>query len=698
MHYTSQDKSNKKLLFLAKEVDVTKVTPLKPSRNTLESRGHGKKLAYVPSGPTSDISEREQKEKQKMLKHFPDSELGALDILERERKEKWKSLKLAPGIEPGIEPGAPDILEKNWKENQNAYLLAQGIAPKERDEKKKTVYLELDDPCFERNIAPMPVSGNKAARPGAFHVKGIQAVDGQESMEDNILNADKEGSERSNKTTTGNITINVQGDDVLISAIAVDEEAEGIEREQELTEKIMKKLVKAEVVEPAPQKQKHVWIVVAILLCLFTIIGIVLGNTLPLSEKGMYETNTPEMTNPDELVWEQLGQDINRGGLGNQFGFSLASNQNGSVVAIGSRWGGFLEVFKLSNNGTDYIWEQLGNRIEDENHRELAYSIDINDDGTILAAGFSDEDANGNKTRSLRIFQLDVEFDGYRWNQIGDTLSSGPRSGKYCEPSISMNSGGNIVALGSYCDAAGSAGIVQVFQLDRSNERIFWKKKGQTLFGEVKNDGFGHGLSLSSDGTTIAITASRGAGRVDIFQLNSSSYWEPLGNPLYGVRNEDHFGHGLSLSGNGSIVLIGAPFTNATGEESGTVQVFHFSSGDWQQLGNDTNGEDEYQQASLEVGYVSLSDDGNVFAIGSQQNSVNGDNTGSVRLFEYDAIEGEWIQVGDTIYGTEKFAHFGNAVSLSRDGSKVVVGGLFRAGGSCNCHKSAGGATVYKRI
>jgi hypothetical protein len=68
---------------------------------------------------------------------------------------------------------------------------------------------------------------------------------------------------------------------------------------------------------------------------------------------------------------------------------------------------------------------------------------------------------------------------------------------------------------------------------------------------------------------------------------------------------------------------------------------------------------------------VSLSSDGLTVAIGARDAVFSPFWAGSVRIFGY--IDGEWVQLGESIIGEAAFDHSG-VVSLSGDGSKVAIG------------------------
>ena len=96
-----------------------------------------------------------------------------------------------------------------------------------------------------------------------------------------------------------------------------------------------------------------------------------------------------------------------------------------------------------------------------------------------------------------------------------------------------------------------------------------------------------------------------------------------------------HSGYSVSLSADGTTVAIGARMEMMVmGMDSGHVRVYHLddsgSSLSWVQVGNDIDG----VAVGDESGYsVSLSADGKSVAVGSRDNDDNGSNAGHARVF-----------------------------------------------------------------
>lgn len=61
--------------------------------------------------------------------------------------------------------------------------------------------------------------------------------------------------------------------------------------------------------------------------------------------------------------------------------------------------------------------------------------------------------------------------------------------------------------------------------------------------------------------------------------------WTQLGADIDGQAAGDYSGYSVSLSSDGSIVAIGSIYNNEGGTKAGQVRVFEFDGSNWNQLG-----------------------------------------------------------------------------------------------------------------
>jgi len=284
-----------------------------------------------------------------------------------------------------------------------------------------------------------------------------------------------------------------------------------------------------------------------------------------------------------------------------------------------------------------------------------------------------------------------INTNAQTWTQQGadiDGEAADDRSGN----SVSLSSDGSTVAIGAiYNDGNGSnAGHVRIYK-DSSGT---WTQQGSDIDGEAAVNYFGNSVSLSSDGSTVAIGARFNdgngtyAGHVRIYK-DSSGTWTQQGGDIDGEAAGDQSGGSVSLSSDGSTVAIGARFNDGNGSDAGHVRIYKNISGTWTQQGSDIDGEaaDDWSGGS-----VSLSSDGSTVAIGAELNDGNGSNAGHVRI--YKNVNGTWTQQGSDIDGEAAVDYSGNSVSLSSDGSTVAIGAYDNDGNGSR----AGHVRIYKNV
>jgi len=471
--------------------------------------------------------------------------------------------------------------------------------------------------------------------------------------------------------------------------------------------------------------------------------------------------------------WTQLGTDIDGEASGNYSGFSVSLNADGTRVAIGATGNdgtssdtdynsGHVRVYtlfelkptgfnigigisnpqykldvdgdinisdgnKLRINGTEIfntavsgyeienniILNQLGNDIDGEDpNDESGWSVSLNADGTIVAIGaykndtiysynreighvrvyqwrqFTQNDNNNNtyhytslkqdtttQTKPLIITATAPVVGIYYWTQLGTEINGeahADRSGN----SVSLSADGTILAIaaeGNNNNDLYDSGHVRVYKYNGSS----WIQLGQDIDGEASSDFSGKSVSLSSDGTIVAIGApyndgnSTSSGHVRIYQYNGRT-WNQLGTDIDGETSSNESGYSVSLSADGTIVAIGAIGNDGNGTNSGHVRVYQYNGTSWTQLGQDIDGEAAYDESGWSV---SLSANGTILAIGANKNDGNdgtSSNSGHVRVYKY--VNNTWIQLGSDIDGEGDNDRFGYSVSLSADGSILAIG------------------------
>lgn len=382
-------------------------------------------------------------------------------------------------------------------------------------------------------------------------------------------------------------------------------------------------------------------------------------------------------------VWSQLGNDINDGNTaGDRSGKSVFLSSDGNILALGipnndgnGSGSGQVRIYENQSG----IWTQIGEDINGEAlGDDSGFSISLNQDGTIVAIGAISNSDNGEISGHVRIY----EYISGIWTQIGediDGVNTGNVQGDRSGFSVSLSSDGRIVAIGAPLnnENGNNSGHVRVYK----NESDIWTQVGSNIVGEAANDEFGNTVCLSSDGEIIAIGAignENRTGHVRVYK-NEGNIWTQVGEDINGEAEFDNSGGALSLSSDGNIVAIGAAYNNANGEDSGHVRIYRNESGSWIQQGEDIEG----NATGDGLGYsISLNTDGSTVAIGAPFKDENGTDSGQVVI--YKNISGVWTQIGAAINGDAIGGNFGFSVSLNSNGSSVAIGAPFTDGSVFN--------------
>ena len=192
-------------------------------------------------------------------------------------------------------------------------------------------------------------------------------------------------------------------------------------------------------------------------------------------------------------------------------------------------------------------------------------------------------------------------------------------------------------------------------------------------------DQFGFAASVSADGTTAVVGASRGetpngenAGSAYVFTRNDGQ-WSLQQKLVPADGGDNEFGRAVSVSGDGTTALIGARGdADPNGEGAGSAYVFTRNDGEWslqRKLVPDDGDDDD-----LFGNTVSVSEDGAIAVIGAPgDEDPNGEGAGSAYVFS--RSNGQWTQqpklAPDDGDDTD---FFGGAVSVSGDGSTALIG------------------------
>lgn len=205
----------------------------------------------------------------------------------------------------------------------------------------------------------------------------------------------------------------------------------------------------------------------------------------------------------------------------------------------------------------------------------------------------------------------------------------------------------------------------------------------------------GESISLSDmnaqSGPSLVVGApysNDAAGAALFFKRNNKGEWKQVAKFTELSQRDSKFGHSVSVSLDGTVALVGAPNYGASidnpYEGPGAAYVYRYKNGSWKKSAvlRGTN-----VLGNARLGYsVWISPDGKTGFVGGKE-----DNNGLGAVWVYDLTGSSPKQQGKLLPSDANgAARFGQSISSSKTGDRVVIGGSEDAG-------SMGASWIFER-
>ena len=208
--------------------------------------------------------------------------------------------------------------------------------------------------------------------------------------------------------------------------------------------------------------------------------------------------------------------------------------------------------------------------------------MSLSSDGKTVAIGAPGNDGNGNDSGQVRVYDYSMSSGWVQRGQDIDGESTGDEfNGAQSGSSVSLSSDGNIVAIGE--PTFSGYGQVRVYEYHSMSSG--WVQRGQDIDGEntdadAGDDRLGYSVSISSDGKRVAIGSpsndgnGNNSGKARVYEYTASSGWVQRGQDIDGEAFMNFAGYSVSLSSDGTRVAIGFPFNSF---RRGQVRVYELN-------------------------------------------------------------------------------------------------------------------------
>ena len=197
------------------------------------------------------------------------------------------------------------------------------------------------------------------------------------------------------------------------------------------------------------------------------------------------------------------------------------------------------------------------------------------------------------------------------------------------------------------------------------------------------DDEFGNSVAVVGDTAVVGMPGDddtyENSGAVLVFTRNSDGNWSQAAKlKASDAADGDEFGSSVAFDG--ETIVVGAPFDDDSGEDSGSAYVFAKSNGDWGSA--PPSGDHRVETAKLtpsdgaaydEFGWNAVAVDGGTIVVGAY---ADGDTKGAAYVFSRPASG--WATATETAKLTASNAatgdYFGHSVAVDEDKDTIVVG------------------------
>jgi hypothetical protein len=304
--------------------------------------------------------------------------------------------------------------------------------------------------------------------------------------------------------------------------------------------------------------------------------------------------------------------------------FGKSVSISGLVAVIGAPY----DDNAGSTSGSAYIFRRIGiNWVEQakltasdaaEGDR-FGYSVSIDGDVAVIGS-FGDDEYSG----SAYVFR----WDGANWVEEAKLTASDAAADNWFGWSVSIS--GEVAVIGAYLDddAGGLSGSAYVFRWDGAN----WVEEAKlTASDATAGDRFGYSVSIDGEvaviGAYLDDDAASNSGSAYVFRWDGANWVEEAELTASDAAVNDYFGRSVSISG--EVAVIGAPYDDTRGNNTGSAYVFRWDGANWVErprlTASDAEGGDLFSYS------VSIS--GERAMIGAYGNDDAGNNSGAVYVY-----------------------------------------------------------------
>jgi|TARA_R110002020_G_scaffold30237_1_gene95218 hypothetical protein len=157
-------------------------------------------------------------------------------------------------------------------------------------------------------------------------------------------------------------------------------------------------------------------------------------------------------------------------------------------------------------------------------------------------------------------------------------------------------------------------------------------------------------------------------GALIMFSTFSFGQWEQVGNDIQGENDFDFTGTSVTINDQGNRIAVFDALDDLS--PLGKVRFFNLQGNSWVQFGNEISG---LPADNISSGTIKFNASGDRLIFSSRLHNISGQvNVGGVRVFELQGAD--WVQLGSTILGNDEGDLFGNSIDINNSGDRILIG------------------------
>jgi len=332
----------------------------------------------------------------------------------------------------------------------------------------------------------------------------------------------------------------------------------------------------------------------------------------------------------------------------------------------------------------DYIkllMKKFGSSGSNTSGRFSENTVRISGDGTRCLVGNCSADYYATNTGTAEVFVKNGSGDWIQEAQFAaEPYNTSYTAIGFYQNSMAINSDGTRIAIGQ-------SSVAQNRVIIYGRSGTTWTKE-KVILSETSNavDGFGYALSLSADGTKLVVGAPKmtvgsntNAGKVYVYWFsgtgtNTHIQWQKTFTDHW-QHQDASFGRNVIINSDGKKVLAVRDY----GVQNIQLFVLNQSTGNYDYKSSQSSGSNQNDEFGFSMDVNSTF---TTLIVGAGKYASNGTNyDGRVHIFEIDNSTNYMTSKGTvTASDVTSIQRFGNSVSVNDAGTQFIVGSLYEEG------------------